>query len=279
MARILNIVGAGQVGKVLGRLFALHASFVIGDVLNRSFASSQQAVAFIGAGAPAADLASLRPADLYLLAVPDDQIVACCAALADSGQLHPDSIVFHCSGALSSRDLQPAIAAGAAVASVHPVRSFADPAQVAQHFAGTFCSIEGDVRATMVLESALRSIDAQPVAIQAEAKTLYHAASVFACNYLVTLIDTALNAYIASGIPAPLARQLAQPLVMETVGNIFRLGPEQALTGPIARGDMATVARQQCAVSAWQQPAGVAYQAMADLTLALAQRKKAAQRG
>jgi len=159
------------------------------------------------------------------------------------------AVVCHCSGALSSSALAPARAAGAAVASAHPVRSFADPALVAAAFAGTYCGVEGDAAALAVLEPALRAAGGQSVTIAAAAKTVYHAAAVFASNYLVTLLDTALRAYQAAGISEPVARALAQPLVEETVANVFRLGPVAALSGPIARGDMATVARQQQALA------------------------------
>lgn len=269
----LNIVGCGHVGRVLGRLFARHEAFRVQDVLTRSEASAADALAFVGAGRACAGSAGLRVADVTLLGVPDDRIAATCAELAASGLLTADSIVFHCSGALSSAALSAASACGAAVASAHPVRSFADAETVAQQFAGTFCGIEGDARALQVLQPALLAIGAQPVALDADAKTLYHAASVFACNYLTTIVDTALRAYAAAGIAPELARQMAQPLMTETLANIFRLGPEQALTGPIARGDLATVARQQAAVTAWDEAAGTLYGALADATQRLARRR------
>jgi predicted short-subunit dehydrogenase-like oxidoreductase (DUF2520 family) len=103
---------------------------------------------------------------------------------------------------------------------------------------------------------------------------VYHAAAVFASNYLVTLVDAALRAYQAAGIPEPVARELAQPLAMETLANAFRLGPAAALSGPIARGDMATVARQHGAVEGWDGATGQLYQALIAPTLDLARRKQ-----
>jgi predicted short-subunit dehydrogenase-like oxidoreductase (DUF2520 family) len=270
MARSLNIVGAGHVGRVLGRL--LGPQFAVQDVLTRSQASARDAVAFIGHGQAASALADLRRADLTLLAVPDDQIASVCAQLATRGLLD-GTIVFHCSGAKSSLELAAATACGALAASVHPIRSFADPAAVAADFAGTYCGIEGDALALSVLAPALQALGAVPVPIDAAAKTVYHAAAVFASNYLVTVLDAALRAYQAAGIAEPVARALAQPLAAETMANVFRLGPEAALSGPIARGDLATVARQQAAVSQWDQPSGALYEALAAATGALARRK------
>ena len=247
--RTLNLIGAGHVGAVFGRVFAASASFAIQDVLTRSLSSAQRAVAFIGAGRAVDSHAALRRADVYLLAVGDEQIEPACQALADTVPLG-GAIVFHCSGALPAAHLQAAVRAGAFVASVHPIRSFADPAAVADDFSATFCGVEGDAAALEVLHAALAASGARTVGIDAAAKTVYHAAAVFASNYLVTVLDVALRAYQAAGIPEAIARELAQPLVMETVANVFRLGPAAALSGPIARGDMATVARQQTAVAA-----------------------------
>lgn len=269
----LNLIGAGHVGRVLGRLLAAQGGFQVQQVLTRSAASAQAAVDFIGSGAAVERYDQLQPAAIHVLAVGDDQIAAACAALAQAVPLK-GSVVFHCSGALASGQLQAARDAGALVASVHPIRSFADPAAVAAQFSGTFCGIEGDAAALAVLTPALQAIGAQPVPIDAAAKTVYHAAAVFASNYLVTVLDAALRAYMAAGIPEPVARQMAQPLAAESMANVFRLGAAAALSGPIARGDMATVERQQRAVDQWDAPTGDLYRALVAPTADLARRKR-----
>jgi predicted short-subunit dehydrogenase-like oxidoreductase (DUF2520 family) len=272
VAQTLNIIGAGHVGRVLGRLLAASGSFEVQDVLTRSIETATDAVGFIGAGRALAQMSAMRPADVYMLAVGDDQIAPVCAALA-AGRSLGGALVFHCSGAKSSAELGAAAQGGAVTASLHPVRSFADPAHVAHNFAGTWCGVEGEARAVERLNAALAAIGAQPVAIDAAAKTVYHAASVFASNYLVTVLDAALRAYQAAGIPEQVARELARPLASETLANVFRLGPEAALSGPIARGDVATVARQQAAVAEWDAATGQLYRALAEATSSLARRK------
>jgi len=272
MAPTLNLVGAGHVGRVLGRLFASTGIFALQDVLTRSQTSAAAAVDFIGAGHACTDMASMRPAQVWLLAVSDDQIGPACAALAATHDLE-GAIVFHCSGARASTELQAAQAKQALVASVHPIRSFADPAAVARDFAGTFCGVEGDPQALALLLPAFDAIGARPVAIDAKAKTVYHAAAVFASNYLVTVLDAALRAYEAAGVPPEVARELARPLASETLANVFRIGPVAALSGPVARGDMATVARQQAALGEWHAPTGDLYGALVPLTADLARRR------
>lgn len=273
MAPSLNLVGAGHVGRTLGHLFAQHGVFAIQDVLTRSQASALDAVAFIGAGRALAQAAELRPAAVWMLAVGDDQIAPTCAALAAAGLL-AGSVVFHCSGAKASGELQAASQAGAQVASIHPVRSFADPAAVAANFAGTWCGVEGDASALALLSPAFEAVGARLVAIDAAAKTVYHAASVFASNYLVTVLDAALRAYAAAGVPLAIARQLAQPLASETMANVFRLGAPAALSGPVARGDLATVARQQAALQDWDPATADLYAALVEATTMLAGRKR-----
>jgi len=273
MFHTLNIVGAGHVGRTLGRLFHAHGVFTVQDVLTRSQASAGEAVAFMGAGCALAQAAELRPAAVWMLAVGDDQIGPACAALAATGLLN-GALVFHCSGAKASGELAAARQAGAHVASIHPVRSFADPAAVAAAFDGTWCGVEGDAEALAVLAPAFEAIGARLVAIDSAAKTVYHAASVFAANYLVTVLDAALRAYVAAGVPLEVARELARPLASESLANVFRLGAPAALSGPVARGDMETVARQQAALHDWDAPTGALYTALVEATTALAERKR-----
>jgi predicted short-subunit dehydrogenase-like oxidoreductase (DUF2520 family) len=274
--KTLNIVGAGHVGRALGRLFAARGVFAVQDVLTRSRGSAQAAVDFIGAGHAVDTAAALRPAAVWMLAVSDDRIAEVARQLAASHDVR-GTVVFHCSGAKASSELEDVRAAGALVASVHPVRSFADPRQVADAFDGTFCGAEGDEGALALLNPAFAAIGARVVGIDARAKTVYHAASVFASNYLTTVLDAALRAYRAAGIPEQVARELARPLATETLANVFRLGPETALSGPIARGDAATVARQQAAVGAWDPATGALYEALATATWDLARRRNGGQ--
>jgi predicted short-subunit dehydrogenase-like oxidoreductase (DUF2520 family) len=269
----LNIIGAGKVGRVFGRLFAQHQVFQIHHVFGRSALSLEQAVAFIGTGVAVTDFAELAPADVTMLTVPDDKIARVCEELVALGLFKSGSIVFHCSGAKASTELIAASAAGAYVASVHPVCSFANPGQLATHFAGSICSLEGDAAAVQALLPALQAIQAKVVLINAENKLLYHAGSVFASNYLVTLLEVALQTYQAAGIPADVAKAMAEALARQSLDNVSQLGTVKALTGPIARGDMATVEKQAEVVRDWDAAAGNLYAAFTAPTIALAARK------
>src|ERR1035437_93519 len=104
----MTLVGAGKVGKTLARLWTVNQTFHLQDVLTRTPESAIRAVNFIGAGQAVNEYANLRPADIYLIASPDNQIRKCCEALAGTGLLCAGSVVFHCSGALPSSVLQAA---------------------------------------------------------------------------------------------------------------------------------------------------------------------------
>ena len=245
----LNIIGCGRVGRTLGRLWAQSGAFAIGEAYDRSIAASESAIAFIGAGRAVPRVADMPRADAWMLTPPDDEIAVACTELAASGRLAAGIVAFHCSGALPSTVLASASGCGAFVASVHPLKSFADSAQACQTFAGTSCAMEGDAEALAVLGPAFQRIGATLQKIDAAAKTVYHAASAIVCNYLPALIEAGLRCFEQAGYERAVALRMVEPLVRETLDNVFRLGPVNALTGPIARGDDAVVARHLAALA------------------------------
>jgi predicted short-subunit dehydrogenase-like oxidoreductase (DUF2520 family) len=269
----LSFIGCGKLGRTLGRLWQGTEGVLLHDILTHTRSGADDAVAFIGGGRAVTDFAGLQASDIFLIATPDDAIEAACISLAQRNLLNESSVVFHCSGALNSAVLHAARSQGAAVASIHPIRSFARPEQVAAQFGGTYCGVEGDQRALGTLIPLFESIGAKPVAIDGAKKILYHGAAVIAANYLVTLMDVACNTYIEAGVAPGAVLAMMAPLVRETLENVLHIGPEAALTGPIARGDLATVARQQAALSDWRQDYGALYRDLAALTEELAARK------
>ena len=139
VTKSLSVIGCGRAAQTLARLWKDTGIFSIGGILNSSPGSTREAVAFIGAGAPATTIEELPLSDLYMIGCPDDRIRQSCALLADSSLTFDGATVFHLSGALASSELETIGQMGASVASVHPVMSFADPAIAIDDFAGTWC--------------------------------------------------------------------------------------------------------------------------------------------
>jgi predicted short-subunit dehydrogenase-like oxidoreductase (DUF2520 family) len=264
----LNLVGAGRVGKTLGRLWQQAGVLQIQDVLTTRVASAQAAVDFIGAGHAVATPAQMRPADLWLIAVPDRQIAATAQQLAALG-LRP-ALAFHASGALGAAELAPLQSTGWRCASAHCILSFADPATAQQQFHGTVCALEGDAAATQQIEPLFAALGAQCFALASEHKLVYHAAAVWATNFLPVLQAQAEALWQRSGLPAELLPGLRERLLRNAVDNLQALGPAGALTGPAARGDTGLVERQGQAVQALDADAGAAYAALSAMAARLA---------
>jgi predicted short-subunit dehydrogenase-like oxidoreductase (DUF2520 family) len=157
-------------------------------------------------------------------------------------------VVIHCSGALSSDILSSARACGAVVATLHPLQSFASVDQAVSLLPGSFCTIEGDKSALPLVCQMIEDIGGIVLEIAPEKKTLYHAAAVAASNYLVTLMHLALELNKAAGLPWDISINVLLPLIRGTLSNIDEKGIPHALTGPIARGDVATVSAHLAAI-------------------------------
>lgn len=270
MQQRLNFIGCGQLGKTLGSLWQNSGTLVIGSILTRSFASATLAADVIGGGTSIENIQDMQPGDIYLIACADDDIETCSQQLAGSDLLRPGDIVFHCSGAQTSELLHACKKTGASIASIHPIKSFADLDLAIKSFSGTYCGVEGDDAALSTLTPIFHEIGANLLPIHAKHKTLYHAASVIASNYLVALQEMSINTFEKAGINRSDAMAVLQPIVIGTVDNIFQLGTTEALTGPISRGDSQVVATQLRAMQEWDEDLAQTYRLLGKLVLPLA---------
>ena len=268
--RALNIVGCGRAGRVFARLFAKGHAFVLQDLMDVSAAAARACVQFAESGRPVRRIAEMRPAPVWLIATPDAAIADTASALVDAGRIARGNVVVHLSGATPSLDMAAAIEAGAHAGSFHPLRTFADPGHAAASFAGAHVALEGDRKALKIMRVALRKVGARVFEIAAEDKVLYHAGSVIVCNYLVALLEAGLRAYEAAGIRLETGYKLMEPLVRETVDNVFRSGTVRSLTGPIARGDDAVVRRQSERLRVLDPQLAAIYRDLGKVALALA---------
>jgi predicted short-subunit dehydrogenase-like oxidoreductase (DUF2520 family) len=269
----INIVGCGRAGRTFARLFAQNHAFVVQDLHDLNIAAARACARFADAGEPVRHVADMRPAAVWLVATPDDAIVDTAAALAAAGKVARGNVVVHLSGATPSVDMAAVIELGAHAGSFHPLKTFADPGYAAGSFPGTYVALEGDRKASKVLRVALRKIGARVFEIEPQHKVLYHAGSVMVCNYLTAVLEAGLRCYDGAGIKLETAYKLMEPLVRETVDNVFRAGTVRSLTGPIARGDEAVVARQIETVRRHDRNLGSLYLALGRVAVELSRSK------
>nr|WP_276539369.1 Rossmann-like and DUF2520 domain-containing protein [Chromobacterium alkanivorans] len=262
----INIIGAGRLGKTLAALARRSGRYRVQDVMTRGADSAAAACAFIGMGRAVTEWADVSAADLYLLAVPDAAIADCAQRLAAG--VPAGAVVFHASGVSGSELLRPAAARGAHIGSLHPAFSFADPAVALENFSDVLCALEGDAEACAALRELAQAIGGRPFELADGGKPAYHAALSVASNYLVTLTAIARHLAGQGGVPEELITPLLGGLMRQTLENALALGPQAALTGPIARGDASTVALHLQALD--DEGLRAVYQALGRQTAALA---------
>ena len=177
-----------------------------------------------------------------VLCVPDGEIEGAAATVAGAAPL-----VGHTSGATPLSALAPA---GGAAFGLHPLQTFTPESSGLRAFAGAGCAIAGSTAEALAFAAGLaRVLGMTPFEIDDEGRAAYHAAASVASNFVVTLEAAAERVAAGAGLDPQQARQLLVPLLCRTVDNLAELGPEDALTGPVARGDDATVAAQRQAVA------------------------------
>ncbi|TAK74793.1 MAG: DUF2520 domain-containing protein [Gammaproteobacteria bacterium] len=237
----VNFIGCGRLGKTLAKLFKINQISVIKGVITTSLARANEAVQQIGEGSACQTIRELPPADIYFITTPDDLIQGMCEELVSARLIKAGAIVVHCSGLLSSDVLKSAKKAGYSIASLHPIKSFAQLDENIASFAGTYCGVEGDLEAVSVLTHLFKSIGGNVFHISKENKSLYHAACVIANNYLVTLHYQASQCLHAASVDEQIAKEIVSMLMMNSLTHLQKLNHQAALTGPLQRGDVNTI--------------------------------------
>lgn len=237
----IAILGAGRVGSALARLW-IDAGEDVQIIASRRAARARAAAAFAGVRRSSGDYArAAAGADRVILAVVDDALPVVVQRLALSHVNWRGKVVLHTSGYHGADALEVLARAGAKTGTLHPLMAVASPEEGLRRLPGAAFAIDGAPKAVEVAGRLARAAGGWSLRIPPSARPSYHASAVLAANCLVALIDAAADVMQRGGIPRRLALAALGPLVRGSVDNVLRLGPSRGLTGPISRGDAATV--------------------------------------
>lgn len=261
----VGIVGAGSVGQALARLLA--AEF---DVLVTSRSHARAAAAVAGIEARAATLEALASSsDCVIVAVPDRAVSEVAAALA---RFDPGAAL-QTSGALGPASLAPLRKRGVPCAMFHPLQTFPTPDAGVQRLRGSRVGVCGDDRALAWCERLAAALRCTTLKVAEDQLARYHAAAVLASNCVVGLVDAAATLMEGAGVERADALRALRPLLDASLENASTMEANQALTGPIARGDAVTVRRHFGSMRNSPTALVGLYRAFGEYLLDLAQRR------
>lgn len=239
----IGFIGAGKVGCTLGKYFVTHGAKAAGYYSRRTD-SAQEAAAFTQSNVyeNIADL--VKDSDVLFLTVPDSEITKTYQAVIQNPV--QNKWICHCSGALASDDAFPAIKqTGAFGFSVHPLFAVSDKYHAYEELTDVFFAVDGgqgDEKALAALLAWLKKLGLSPVAINAAEKAKYHCAAACASNLAIGLLSLCTDLMQQAGFADERAALVAlKPLVLGNLEHVFADGLAASLTGPVERGDAATV--------------------------------------
>jgi len=242
----IGFIGAGTTGTALAVRLSQKECPVVA-VSSRTLSSAQKLAELVPdcrVYRTAQELADV--AELVFITTPDDVIAQVCSEV----QWREGQSVVHCSGAHSVDILGPARKLGTAVGSFHPLQTFAGVNQAIENLPGSSFALEAEEPLLSTLKELTSLLNGSWVELKPGDKVLYHAAAVFACNYLVTLVKLALDLWQDFGVSSQEATRALLPLLEGTINNINNIGLPNCLTGPVARGDLGTIERHLSALEA-----------------------------
>jgi predicted short-subunit dehydrogenase-like oxidoreductase (DUF2520 family) len=269
----VNIIGCGRAAGSLARLWRQADATRLGEVLNRSSASTQGAVRAIGAGTPVARLDQMRPADCWLIGTGDDQIADVARALRDAGVDLGGALVFHLAGRCGLEVLAPLAERRAHLAALHPVRSLTHDELTLQEFSGTACVAEGPAQSLALLRPLVDAIGGLWLPVHGVERGLYHAAVSIVSNVTKAVTWKAQTWLEHAGLPTGTSAAVTHQLLQSTLADLFRSGARQSITGPVVRGDTRTIEAHLTALRATHPGDVEVYRVLARTVLDLARER------
>ncbi len=271
MRPTVALVGAGAVGRSLGMALS-SAGMHVSAVISALPSEAGRLGVLVGAAYTGTALSGIpEGVDAVFLCVPDDAIRPVARDLASLERSWAGVFVAHTSGSHTAGSLTALAAAGARVASFHPLQSFPRSGEP-KSFEGSYIGIEGSPEALETAERIAVQLGARAVRIPETMKTRYHLAASIASNYLTTLLAIVDELFATQGRADVPDSRIFLPLVRETLDNIETSGPLDALTGPVTRGDVGTIKMHLESLRAERQHLLPVYAALATETVRAAVR-------
>lgn len=238
------LVGSGRVGTSISYLLQ-QSDYDLRTVVDLSEENLERASNYLKGQINFTTDINQLPDDLdfIILGVNDDAIGKVAVELYRKELVKEGQVLVHLSGAHPSDVDQLTEMEGIGRLSIHPLQSVADVEAGISKLPHSVWSLEGDQMGRKIGEEILESLGVEWIEIEKEQKALYHASACVVSNYLVTLMKKGIEMLEKVGFSEELAQQALMPLVQGTVSNLTKKTPEEALTGPIARGDYDTIAR------------------------------------
>ena len=264
----VGIIGPGRAGVGLALALA-RAGYLVRLYGRRKRAIPDPLELTVGAADAAPPPAWLVQAGVVILAVRDDAIRPLAEALARGG-VRPEHVVLHLSGAQGQEALAPLVPSRAALGSLHPLQTISDPERAPERLKGAWAAVEGMPRALDAAERIARALGMRPFRLTGKAKAIYHAGAVFASNYFVVVEAVAQRLLRHAGLSDAEAWQALRPLVEGTLENLLHQQPTDALTGPVVRGDDATIRRH---LESLTKDDALLYRALGRVALELAEKR------
>jgi predicted short-subunit dehydrogenase-like oxidoreductase (DUF2520 family) len=230
---IVGVVGAGRVGAVLGAALTAAGHRVVAAAAVSAASRDRVTRLLPGAAVRPADEVARMATDLLLLAVPDDALAGVVGGLAATGALRPGQTVAHTSGAHGL-----AVLGDVHGMALHPAMTFTGADTDLDRLPGIAWGVTTDDKAFAT--RLVADLGGVPEWVAEDARPLYHAALAHGANHLVTLVNEAADLLRAAGVERP--GRVLSPLLHAALDNALRLG-DDALTGPVSRGDAGTVGK------------------------------------
>ncbi|MBM9461052.1 DUF2520 domain-containing protein [Nocardioides sp. zg-536] len=259
----VGVIGAGRVGSVLAAGLR-SAGHTVVSAAGESDASRSRAADLLPGVVLRKPSDVARDAELLLLTVPDDMLPNVVQVLAASGALHAGQVVAHTSGRHGLAVLAPAAALGARVIALHPAMTFTGTAVDLDRLHGCVFGLTAGPEEREIAQGLVADLGGTANWVPESMRTLYHAGLAHGANHLVTLVSEAMGLLAAAGVDDPAGT--LRPLLDAALDNALAHG-DAALTGPIVRGDVQTVAAHLADIAANAPDTLPSYVAMAWATL------------